>query len=130
MCVCACVYWLVGWVSWHNNHCRLFNAAFIFIQINNSISNNSIKYKYTIQLSKTFLFQVMNSQTFLIQKIQFSISIVSVYAQLNIKRILFRTIQFSVGTVSVSKTVLFQTVQFSISAQFTCQNSPISSSSV
>ena len=29
--------WLVGWVLWHINLCRLFNAKFIFIQINSAI---------------------------------------------------------------------------------------------
>ena len=32
----------VGWVLWHNNFCRLFNAKSIFIQIIGSISNNSV----------------------------------------------------------------------------------------
>ena len=39
--------WLFGWVLWHINPCRLFNAKSIFIQINSSLSNNSVKYKYT-----------------------------------------------------------------------------------
>ena len=34
--------WLVGWVLWHINRCRLFNAKSIFIQINSSMSNNSV----------------------------------------------------------------------------------------
>ena len=33
---------LVGWVLWHINLCRLFNAKSIFIQIISSISNNSV----------------------------------------------------------------------------------------
>ena len=33
--------WLVGWVLWHINLCRLSNAKFIFIQRISSISNNS-----------------------------------------------------------------------------------------
>ena len=33
---------LVGWVLWHINYCRLFNAASILIHINSSISNNSV----------------------------------------------------------------------------------------
>ena len=64
ICVCACIYiyiythtytkgglksyddvisaddgcfWLVVWVSWHINICRLFNAKSIFIQIISSI---------------------------------------------------------------------------------------------
>ena len=40
--------WLVGWVLWHNNHCRLFNAKSIFIHIKSSISNNSVLHKYLI----------------------------------------------------------------------------------
>ena len=59
MCVCECVCvrererererervyvcsWLAGWVLWHINTYRLFNAKFIFIKINSSISNNSL----------------------------------------------------------------------------------------
>ena len=33
---------MVGWVLEHINLCRLFNAKSIFIQINSSISNNSV----------------------------------------------------------------------------------------
>ena len=33
---------LVGWVLWHINLCRLFNANSIFIQIVSSVSKNSI----------------------------------------------------------------------------------------
>ena len=45
-------------------------------------------------MSKTFLF----SQTVLIQTIQFSISIVFVYTQLNFETVLFQAIQFSIST--------------------------------
>ena len=31
-----------GLVLWHINHCRLFNVKPIFIDINSSISNNSV----------------------------------------------------------------------------------------
>ena len=34
--------WLVVWVLWHINLCRLFNAKSIFMQIVCSISNNSV----------------------------------------------------------------------------------------
>ena len=34
--------WMVGWVLWRINLCRLFNAKSIFIQIVSSISNNSV----------------------------------------------------------------------------------------
>ena len=34
------------WVLWHINLCRLFNAKSIFIQINSSISNNSVCQKH------------------------------------------------------------------------------------
>ena len=68
---------------------------------------------------KSFLFQAIQlSQTVLIKTIQFSISIVFVYTQLNVKTVLFKTIQFNVSTVSMSKTVLFQIIQFSIQKQF------------
>ena len=62
--------WLLVWVL-----CWLFNGKSIFIQIISSISNNSVKHEYTVQLSKTFLFQAIQFiQTVLIQLIQFSIS--------------------------------------------------------
>ena len=54
------------------------------------------------------------SLTILIQTIQFSISIVFIYTQLNVKIFLFQTIQFSVSTISMSKTVPFQTNQSGI----------------
>ena len=83
-------------------------------------------------MSKIFLLQTIKfRQTFLIQTIQFSIRIVFVYTQLNVKAVVFETIQFSLNTVSMSKivlvqaiefsiqiTVLFQAIQFSISTQF------------
>ena len=71
-------------------------------------------------------------QTVLIQTTQFSISIVFVHTQLNVKTILFQAIQFSVSTISMSKTVLFQVIQFCISTQFSsiwpigsCQVQPL-----
>ena len=56
---CVHVRWLVGWILWHINPSRSFNAKSIFIQINNSILSNSVKSKYTVQLSKIFLFQAI-----------------------------------------------------------------------
>ena len=92
---------VVGWlVEFHgiSNLCRLFNAKSIFIQINGSISNNSVKQKYTVQQSKTFLFQAIYfSQMVLTQEIRFSITIVFVYTQLNVKTVLFQAIQFSIS---------------------------------
>ena len=83
------------------------------------------------RLTITFLLQAISfSQTALIQTIQFSISIISVFTELNVKTVLFQTIQFSVGNVPCfkqfylykpknhAKTVPFQAVQFCISAQF------------
>ena len=32
----------VGWILWHINLCRLFNAKYIFMQIVSAISNNSV----------------------------------------------------------------------------------------
>ena len=47
---------------------------------------------------KKVLFQAIQfSQTLLIQKIQFSICIVFVHTQLNVKKFLFQTIQFSIS---------------------------------
>ena len=75
---------------------------------------------YVNSLSKRFLFQAIQfCQTVLIQTIQFSISIVFVHAQLNVKTVLFQTIQFSISTVSMSKTVLVKVIHISISMQFT-----------
>ena len=100
--------WLVVWVLWHINLCRLFIAKPIFIQIITSLS------VYTVQLPKTFLFQATQfSQTVLTQTIQFSMSIVFICKQLNAKTVLFQTIQFSLRTVSMAKAS-----QFSISTQF------------
>ena len=73
-------------VLWHFNLCWLFKTKSIFIKINRSIWNNSSKYKYTAYFSKTFLFQAIQfSQTDLIQTINFSISVIFVYTQLNVK---------------------------------------------
>ena len=58
------------------------------------------------------------SKTVLFHIIQFKISIVFVYTQLNVKTVFFQMIQFSVTTVSMSKTVLFQTIQFTIKKLF------------
>ena len=83
------------------------------MQINCSISNNSLGHRQTVSSSKTFLFQAIHfNQTVLILKIQFSISIVFV------KTVLFQSILFSGSTVSMSKTVLIQTIQFSIQKRF------------
>ena len=38
------VRWDIGLVLWHINDYRLFNAKSIFIQINYSISNNSVSH--------------------------------------------------------------------------------------
>ena len=51
------------------------------------------------------------------QTIQFSMSIIFVYIQLNIKTVLFLTIQFRVNSFHI-KTVLFQAIQFSISTLY------------
>ena len=74
-----------------------------------SISNNSVKYKYKIQLSKTFLFQTIQfSQTVLMQSIQFSISTVFVYSQLRIKTVLFQIIQYNVTQFQCQKQFYFK----------------------
>ena len=41
-----------GLVLWHINHCRLFNAKSIFIHINSSISNCSVKHKYSLNVKQ------------------------------------------------------------------------------
>ena len=48
MKVITVMFRLVGWVLWHINFSRLFNAKSIFIQIISSISNNSVEYENTV----------------------------------------------------------------------------------
>ena len=48
-----------------------------------------------------FLYLIQFSQTDIIKTIQFNISIVFVYTQLNIKTFLFQIIQFSVSSFNV-----------------------------
>ena len=114
--------WLV---LWHINICSLFKAKSIFIQIHTSNSNSSVQYKYSAIYQKHFYFKLLSLvKQFSIQTIQFSVSIVFVYTQLNVKILLFQTTQFTVSTVQMSKTVLFQILRFSI------PNSSISNNSV
>ena len=47
------------WDLWQINLNRWFNAKSILKQINSSISNNPVKHKHTVQLSKTFIFQAI-----------------------------------------------------------------------
>ena len=49
---------------------------------------------------KTFLFQVIQFSQ--IQTIQFSISIIFIYTQLNVKTVLFKVIQFSINIHFIS----------------------------
>ena len=46
------------WVLWHINHWELCNAKSIFIQINSSISNNSVQHKFNRQ--KLFYFKLFS----------------------------------------------------------------------
>ena len=72
-------------------------------------------------MSKTFLLPAIHlSQTVRIHPNLFSIIIVFVYTQLNVKIVQFKTIQFNVCSVSMSKTVQFQTIKFNTSRQFKC----------
>ena len=78
--------WLVGWVLWHINLCRLFNAKSIFIRPRIS---TQFKCKYSL-IVKTFIFQTIQFiQTVLIQLIQICISTDFVYTQLNVKTVLY-----------------------------------------
>ena len=71
VCLFVCLF---VWNLWHINLCRLFNIKYIFVKTNSSISNNSFQHKYSVQLSKTFLFQgIQLIQTVLIQRNQLSI---------------------------------------------------------
>ncbi len=74
----------------------------LFMCQNSSISNNSIKHKYTVSMSKTVLFQA----------IQFSKSSDCSISNSSVQH---------TYTVSMSKTVVFQKIQFSIHTQFQCQ---------
>ena len=58
MCVCVCVCWLVVWVLWHMNLCRLFNAKYTFIQIIGSILNKSVDHEFNCQ--KHFYFKIFS----------------------------------------------------------------------
>ena len=95
--------WLVGWILWHINLCRVFNAKSIFY-VNNQFyfKQFSLAWVHSLIVKKHFYFKLF-----------------SLFKQLYI------TIQFSVSTVSMSKTVQFQTIQFSISTQFKCKYSLI-----
>ena len=92
-----------GLFSVISTFCRLFNVKSIFLQINSSVSKNSV-----------FISTQFKCQRVLIQTNQFSINIVFVHKQLNVKTVQFQNIQFSVCTVSMSKTVLFETFQFQV----------------
>ena len=70
-------------------------------------------------MSKKILFQAIHfSLTVLIQTIQFSMSIVFVYKQLNVKTIPFQTIQFSINMQFNCHAVLFPAIHFNKSTQF------------
>ena len=89
MYVCMLVGWLVCRVLLHINHCWLFNAKPIFMQI---VLFKKIQFSMSTQFNykKTFLFQgIQFIQTVLIQLIQFSISRDFVYTQLNAKTVLY-----------------------------------------
>ncbi len=51
---------LFVWVLWHINLCRLFNAKSIFIQINSSISNNSVWQKVHSLNAKNIYFKLFS----------------------------------------------------------------------
>ena len=91
--ICLSVSWLVVCALRHISLCQIH-----FTQINSSISNNPVKQKYTVKLSKTFLFQANQfNQGVLIKTVQFSICKVFVYTQLNVKTVLLQTIQLSIS---------------------------------
>ena len=60
----------------------------------------TIQFRLSIQFVKHFFQAIQFSQTVLIQTIQFSIGIVFVHTQSNVKIVLFQTIQFSIRIVS------------------------------
>ena len=73
---------LFGWVLYHINHCRLFNAKsglvinirYIWFVNFESTKFNSTKYCY-VSKPKSFVYIQLNGKTVLFQKIQFRISI-------------------------------------------------------
>ena len=84
--------------------------------MNSFILNNSVEHKYIVYLLKIFLFQAIQFiQTVLIKTIQFSISIVFVYTQLNVKTIIFQVIQFCISTFFSSLSSIDRTLSVATS---------------
>ena len=116
ICLFVWVYGISTFVGYLMPNPFLYKNQFYFKQFSLVLIHSSIV--------KSILLQAIQySQIVLILTIQFSISIVFVFTQLNIITVLFWTIQFSVSTVSMSLTVPFQIIQFSINTLFESQNS-------
>ena len=132
-----------GWVLWHINPCRLFNAKsslniyIKYIWLVNTFSrvrffcaqlNGFVFFWFRINCliySISTLFRSFNAELSHFHKSLFvSMSSYLQIFQLNVKTVLFPTIQFRISTQFFVythynvKTVLFQTIQFSISTQF------------
>ena len=74
-----------GWVLWHINHCRSFNAkSGLFIYITYDKKLNSFKYCY-ISLTSVICLTQLNDQTVLFPRIQFSVSNLFAHS-LNVKQ--------------------------------------------
>ena len=85
------IVWFV-WVLWHINLCRLFNVQSVFIQINSSISNNSVVWLVVLFYGVSTLFRSFNTE---LNFKQFSLASV---CSLNVKTVLFQEIQFSISS--------------------------------
>ena len=90
---------MVVWVLWHINIRKLFNAKSFFYTNNQFYFKQFNLSQVHSLIVKKILFQAIQfSQKVQIQTIQFCMSIVFVYTQLNVKAVLFKTIQLSIST--------------------------------
>ena len=82
--------WLVCWVLWHINLCRLFNTKSIFMKI---VQFQTLQFSISTQFKCKYSLIVKNisisSYSVLIQLIQFSIKTDFLYTQLNVKAVLY-----------------------------------------
>ena len=87
-----------GFMIWHINHHRLFNAKSIFIHINNSTSNNSVKYMCSLNVKNISISNYSDQSTKLNVSKYCYVSLkiqLNIYIHLNVKSVLFQTYQFS-----------------------------------
>ena len=94
-----------GWVSWHINHCRLFNAkSFLYIYIKYigfglvGFYVKSTIVGYLVPNPYIYIYIYI----YIFQTIQFSKVQFLVYTKLNVKTVLFQTINFIISTQFIS----------------------------